>query len=257
MNRKAFMSDATALPVALVTGAAAGLGRCIAEELHAAGYRVALSDRDGEAAQRAAAELDASGATACGLALDVLQRSHFEAALDRLRNAWAVPQVLVNNAALTLTTPVMQITPQEFSHVLDVNLRGTFLGCQVLGQAMAEAGCGRIVNLASLAGQNGGTASGAHYASSKAGILTLTKIFARELASRGVTVNAVAPGPLELPSVRAAVPAERLERLVQQIPVQRLGNPRFIARLVVLLASSDADSATGAAWDVNGGIFMR
>jgi 3-oxoacyl-[acyl-carrier protein] reductase len=251
------MSDTPDLPVALVTGAAAGLGLCIAEALHAAGYRVALSDRDGKAAQQAAAALDATGATACGLALDVLQRSHFEAALDRLRHTWAVPQVLVNNAALTLTTPVMQITPEEFSRVLDVNLRGTFLGCQVLGQAMADAGCGRIVNLASLAGQNGGTASGAHYASSKAGILTLTKIFARELAPRGVTVNAVAPGPLELPSVRAAVPAERLEPLIRQIPVQRLGNPRFIARLVVLLASPEADSATGAAWDVNGGIFMR
>jgi 3-oxoacyl-[acyl-carrier protein] reductase len=243
--------------VALVTGAASGLGRLIAEEAHAAGYRVALADRDVAAAREAAAALDASGQTACALELDVLHRSHFAAALDRLANAWAVPDLLVNNAALTRTTPVMDITPEEFSSVLDVNLRGTFLGCQVLGAAMAQAGRGRIVNVASLAGQNGGTASGAHYASSKAGILTLTKIFARELASRGVTVNAVAPGPLDLPSVRAAVPADRLQTLVQQIPVQRLGNPRFIARLVVLLASPDADSATGAAWDVNGGIFMR
>jgi 3-oxoacyl-[acyl-carrier protein] reductase len=244
-------------PVALVTGAAAGLGRLIAEELHAAGYRVALADRDLPAARQAATALDSFGMTACALELDVLHKSHFEAALDKLGNAWACPTLLVNNAALTLTTPVMEIPPEEFSRVIDVNLRGTFLGCQVLGKAMAEAGRGRIVNLASLAGQNGGTASGAHYASSKAGILTLTKIFARELAPRGVTVNAVAPGPLDLPSVRAAVPPERLEKLVQQIPVQRLGNPRFIARLVVLLASADAESATGAAWDVNGGIFMR
>lgn len=251
------MEHAKHEPVALVTGAAAGLGRLIAEELHADGYRVALADRDIAAARQAATALDQFGMTACALELDVLHKSHFEAALDKLGNAWGLPKVLVNNAALTLTTPLMEIQPEEFSRVVDVNLRGTFLGCQLLGKAMAEAGRGRIVNVASLAGQNGGTASGAHYASSKAGILTLTKVFARELAPRGVTVNAVAPGPLDLPSVRAAVPPERLEKLVQQIPVQRLGNPRFIARLVVLLASADADSATGAAWDVNGGIFMR
>lgn len=244
-------------PVALVTGAAAGLGRVIAAEFHAAGHRVALADRDLEGARRAAAELDPGGATACAVPLDVLEKAQFEAALAHLREGWGVPRVLVNNAALTLTTPVMRIEPEEFSRVVDVNLRGTFLGCQVVGAAMADAGGGRIVNLASLAGQNGGTASGAHYAASKAGILALTKVFARELAPRGVTVNAVAPGPLDLPSVHAAVPAERLQQIVQTIPVQRLGNPRFVARLVVLLASQDADSATGATWDANGGLFMR
>ncbi|WP_077035506.1 SDR family NAD(P)-dependent oxidoreductase [Pelomonas sp. KK5] len=237
--------------LALVTGAAAGLGQLIAAELHAEGYRVALADRDGAAVWAAA---DALGERAMAIELDVTRKADFVGVLAKLG---AAPDVLVNNAALTLTTPVMQIEPEEFSRVLDVNLRGTFLGCQVFGQAMAAAGRGRIINVASLAGQNGGTASGAHYASSKAGILTLTKIFARELAARGVTVNAVAPGPLDLPSVRAAVPAERLEQLVKNIPVQKLGNPRFIARLVALLASEDADSATGAAWDVNGGIFMR
>jgi len=244
-------------PVALVTGAAAGLGQIIAAELHANGYRVVLSDRDGEAAQAAAAALDPHGQTALGLALDVSHKRDFEAALASTRAHWGQPSVLVNNAALTLTTPLMSISPEEFEQVLRINLRGTFLGCQVFGAAMAEAGHGRIINLASLAGQNGGTASGAHYASSKAGILTLTKIFARELAARGVTVNAVAPGPMELPSVRAAVPPERLEPLIKAIPVQRLGNPQFVARMVLLLASAEADFATGAAWDFNGGIFMR
>jgi 3-oxoacyl-[acyl-carrier protein] reductase len=165
--------------------------------------------------------------------------------------------VVVNNAAITPTTPVMQITPEEFDKVLAINLRGTFLGCQVFGAAMGAAGYGRLINVASLAGQNGGTASGAHYAASKGAILTLTKIFARELAASGVTVNAIAPGPMELPSVRAAVPPERLEKLIEMIPVKRLGNPEFVASLVVQLASAEADFATGAAWDVNGGIFMR
>ncbi len=242
---------------ALVTGAANGLGLHIARALHAAGYRVALTDRDQAAAEQAAFRIDASGETACGLGLDVASKAAFEAASDAVQARWGALQVAVHNAAVTLTTPVMEITPEEFDAVVQVNLRGTFLGCQVFGARMAAQGYGRIINIASLAGQNGGTASGAHYASSKAGILTLTKIFARELAARGVTVNALAPGPLDLPSVRAAVPAERLATLVAAIPVQRLGNPRFIASQVVQLASPEADSCTGAAWDVNGGIFMR
>ena len=243
--------------VALVTGAAQGLGNIIARRLHAAGYKLVLTDQTEDMARTAAAQLDASGETVLPLALDVLQKSAFEAALAAARERWGGLHVAVNNAAITPTTPVMQITPEEFDQVLAINLRGTFLGCQVFGAAMGEAGYGRLINVASLAGQNGGTASGAHYAASKGGILTLTKIFARELAAAGVTVNAIAPGPMELPSVRAAVPPERLEKLIEMIPVKRLGNPEFVASLVVQLASAEADFATGAAWDVNGGIFMR
>ena len=243
--------------VALVTGAAQGLGNIIARRLHGAGYKLVLTDRTEDMARAAAAQLDASGDTVLPLALDVMQKAAFEAALAAVRERWGGLHVAVNNAAITPTTPVMQITPEEFDTVLAINLRGTFLGCQVFGAAMGAAGYGRLINVASLAGQNGGTASGAHYAASKGAILTLTKIFARELAASGVTVNAIAPGPMELPSVRAAVPPERLEKLIEMIPVKRLGNPEFVANLVVQLASVEADFATGAAWDVNGGIFMR
>jgi len=243
--------------VALVTGAAQGLGNIIARRLHAAGYKLVLTDRTEDMARTAAAQLDASGDTVLPLALDVMQKAAFEAALAAVRERWGGLHVAVNNAAITPTTPVMQITPEEFDTVLAINLRGTFLGCQVFGAAMGQAGYGRLINVASLAGQNGGTASGAHYAASKGGILTLTKIFARELAASGVTVNAIAPGPMELPSVRAAVPPDRLEKLIEMIPVKRLGNPEFVASLVLQLASAEADFATGAAWDVNGGIFMR
>jgi len=243
--------------VALVTGAAQGLGNIIARRLHGAGYKLVLTDRTEDMARTAAAQLDASGDTVLPLALDVMQKAAFEAALAAVRERWGGLHVAVNNAAITPTTPVMQITPEEFDTVLAINLRGTFLGCQVFGAAMGAAGYGRLINVASLAGQNGGTASGAHYAASKGAILTLTKIFARELAASGVTVNAIAPGPMELPSVRAAVPPERLEKLIEMIPVKRLGNPEFVANLVVQLASVEADFATGAAWDVNGGIFMR
>ncbi|NML28336.1 SDR family NAD(P)-dependent oxidoreductase [Zoogloea dura] len=243
--------------VALVTGAAQGLGNIIARRLHAAGYKLVLTDVSEDMARAAAGQLDASGDTVLPLALDVMQKAAFEAALAAVQQRWGGLHVVVNNAAITPTTPVMQITPEEFDKVLAINLRGTFLGCQVFGAAMGQAGYGRLINVASLAGQNGGTASGAHYAASKGGILTLTKIFARELAASGVTVNAIAPGPMELPSVRAAVPPERLEKLIEMIPVKRLGNPEFVASLVVQLASVEADFATGAAWDVNGGIFMR
>lgn len=244
--------------IAVVTGAAQGLGLHIARALAEAGHRVVLADRNIEAATAAATTLDPTGERAVALALDVRHKADFEAALAEVQQRWGTVAVLVNNAAVTPTTPVMQITPDEFEDVVRINLRGTFLGCQVFGAAMASAGHGRIINIASLAAQNGGTASGAHYAASKAGILTLTKIFARELASKGVTVNAVAPGPLDLPSVRAAVPPERLNQIIDQmIPVKQLGDPDFIAAAVVLLASPQASSATGTCWDVNGGIFMR
>ena len=244
-------------PVALITGAAQGLGQVIAEHLHGAGYCVAIGDVAVEKAAAAAAALDQTGDTAIAVKLDVLYKADFEDAIATVAAKWGGLQVMVNNAAITPTTPVMQITPEAFDQTLSVNLRGTFLGCQVAGAYLAKAGYGRIINLASLAGQNGGTASGAHYAASKGAILTLTKIFARELAASNVTVNAIAPGPMELPSVRASVPPERLEQLIQMIPVKRLGNPRFVADIVVQMASPQADFVTGAAWDINGGIFMR
>jgi len=243
--------------VAIVTGAAQGLGRHIAEALHRTGYRVAVSDVRFDAVAEVAHTLDATGETALALALDVASKADFEAGLAAVLAKWGALHVAVNNAAMTPTTPVMQITPEEFDRVVSVNLRGTFLGCQVFGAHLAKAGYGRVINLASLAGQNGGTASGAHYAASKGAILTLTKIFARELGPAGVTVNAVAPGPMDMPSVRALVPADRLEKIIETIPVKSLGDPAFVADTVVHLASPAAGFVTGAAWDLNGGLFMR
>jgi len=243
--------------VALVTGAGNGLGQHFAARLLAAGYTVALTDRDLAAASAAARALDPTGEHTLALRLDVAIKADFQAALAQVLERFGALHVAVNNAAVTKTTPLMQISPEEFDAVVGVNLRSVFLGCQVLGAHMAEAGYGRIVNMASLAGQNGGTATGAHYAASKGAIVTLTKIFAKELASRGVTVNAIAPGPIDSPMVRAAVPPERLEGLVANIPVQRLGDADFLGDLIVQLARPDAYFTTGATWDVNGGLFMR
>ncbi|MDH4608793.1 SDR family NAD(P)-dependent oxidoreductase [Pseudomonas sp. BN102] len=243
--------------IALVTGASQGLGNEIARALHAAGYAVVITDLSLEQAEVAARDLDPSGERVQALKLDVGQKADFEAALDAVVARWGALHVVVNNAAMTLTTPLMQISPEEFDRVISVNQRGTFVGCQVFGAYLAGRGYGRIINMASLAGQNGGTATGAHYAASKGAIVTLTKIFARELAANGVTVNAIAPGPIESLAVRAAVPPERLEKLIEAIPVKRLGSAAFLGNLVVQLASEDAYFTTGATWDVNGGIYMR
>jgi 3-oxoacyl-[acyl-carrier protein] reductase len=243
--------------IALVTGAAQGLGLAIASRLFAAGYAVVISDLSLERAQAAADRLDPSGERSLALKLDVASKADFEAALAASLDRFGALHVVVNNAAMTMTTPVMQISPEEFDRVLSLNTRSVFVGCQVFGAHMAAAGYGRIVNMASLAGQNGGTATGAHYAASKGAIVTLTKIFAKELAAGGVTVNAIAPGPIESPAVRAAVPAERMEGLLANIPVKRLGDADFLGDLVVQLARPEAYFTTGATWDVNGGLFMR
>ncbi|MFF1568071.1 SDR family NAD(P)-dependent oxidoreductase [Streptomyces sp. NPDC058293] len=243
--------------VALVTGAAGGLGGCVAARLYDRGYRVALTDLDGAAAAEAAEQLDPTGGNAVGLALDVRDKGAFARVRDELAARWGAVHVLVNNAGHSKVELLMDISPESFSSVVGTNLHGTFFGCQVFGRYFAERGYGRIVNIGSLAGQNGGTATGAHYAAAKGGVATLTKVFARELAARGVTVNAVSPGPQDLPVVHRTVDPDKLAQTLAMIPVGRLGRPQFIADMVVLLAAEHADSVTGACWDANGGLFMR
>lgn len=243
--------------VALVTGGAQGLGASLVRALHAAGARVAIGDIDLAGAEALAAEIEPAGERITAIPLDVREKASFQRALSALLERWGSVEILVNNAALTAARPVLDITPEEFDSVISVNLRGTFLGSQVFGGFFKQSGYGRIVNLASLAGQNGGTATGAHYAASKGAIITLTKVFARDLAPFGVTANAIAPGPLDTPLVHRTVPAERLPQLLAGIPVGQLGDPAFVGALVVLLTSRSASSLTGATIDVNGGLYMR
>ena len=243
--------------VALVTGGAQGLGASLVRALHTAGARVAIGDIDLAGAEALAAEIEPAGERIMALPLDVREKASFQQALSTLLERWGSVEILVNNAALTAARPVLDITPEEFDAVISVNLRGTFLASQVFGGFFKQSGYGRIVNLASLAGQNGGTATGAHYAASKGAIITLTKVFARDLAPFGVTANAIAPGPLDTPMVHRTVPAERLPQLLAGIPVGQLGDPAFVGALVVLLTSRSASSLTGATIDVNGGLYMR
>jgi 3-oxoacyl-[acyl-carrier protein] reductase len=243
--------------IALVTGAARGLGAVLARRFHEAGYKVGLADIAIEPAQALAHELSGDGSSACAIRLDVTRKADFEAARDTLLERWGAVDALVNNAGASKVVPVMDITAEQFDQVINVNLRSVLFGCQVFGQYFAQRGVGRIVNIASLAGQNGGSATGAHYAAAKGGVLTLTKVFARDLTARGVTVNAISPGPLDLPIVHESVPADKLAKVIEAIPVGKLGAASYVADVAVMLASGDAYFANGACWDVNGGLYMR
>ncbi|CAH2776317.1 MAG: Oxidoreductase, short-chain dehydrogenase/reductase family [uncultured Caballeronia sp.] len=243
--------------VVLVTGAARGLGAVIAQRFHASGYRVAIGDITFNAAQELASELSADHSTAFALNLDVTSKDDFSAARDAILDKWQRIDALVNNAGTSKVVPVMDITAEQFDHVIQVNLRSVLFGCQVFGQHFADASAGRIVNIASLAGQNGGSATGAHYAASKGGVITLTKVFARDLASRGVTVNAISPGPMDLPIVHESVPANKLSAVIASIPGGRLGSAEYVADVAVMLAAKNAYFANRACWHVNGGLFMR
>lgn len=243
--------------VALITGGAHGLGAAISSALHGAGFRIGIGDLDRNGAEALAHALDRSGATAVAIALDVREPESFAAARSALLQRWGSLEALVNNAAATAAKPVLDITAEEFDAVMAVNVRGTFIGSQEFAREFKVRGYGRIVNVASLAGQNGGTATGAHYAASKGAILTLTKVFARDLAAYGITVNAVAPGPLDTPMVHRTVRADRMAQLISAIPVGALGDPGFVAAMVARLCARDAGFVNGATWDINGGLYMR
>ncbi|MFD8812439.1 SDR family oxidoreductase [Streptomyces sp. NPDC059627] len=250
-------ADSGAAPrVALVTGAGRGIGAAVAGRLHRLGLRVALLDRDEDAVTALAAELDPGRGTALALAADVSDTAALEDAVRTVSGVWHAPDVLVNNAARTVPGSVWDIGLDEWDAVLATNLRSVFALTRLCAPAMRERGWGRVVNLASLAGQQGGTLAGAHYSASKAGVLVLTKVFARELAPYGVTVNAVAPAAVETPVV-AELGAAAVSGMAAGIPVGRLGRPAEVAALVAHLAGEEAGYVTGATFDINGGTHMR
>ncbi|WP_210484013.1 SDR family NAD(P)-dependent oxidoreductase [Microvirga antarctica] len=241
--------------MALVTGAAQGLGLAIARSFLEAGATVALTDVN-EQVSAVARELDPTGKRASGYVLDVRSESAWTAVYDKVGAALGPIDILVNNAAMTISKSVWDIPADEWDDVMAVNLRGVFFGCRVAGRHMRERGKGRIINLSSLAGQRGGVVAGAHYSASKAGIIVLTKCFAQELAGKGVTVNAIAPAAIEGPMTKE-MPAEKVQGLAKTIPVGRLGSDTEVGAAAVYLAADDAGFVTGATLDVNGGVFMR
>ncbi len=246
---------------AFVTGAAQGLGLSIAQALAEAGARVVLADLD-ERADAPAAAMRAAGHDALALPLDVRDETAFKAAFAEAVRKYGAVDIMVNNAARTPMQSVWDIDATDWDDVLAVNLRGAFFGCRIAGLHLRQrahessTGTGRIINIASIAGQQASAATGAHYAASKAGVLALTRSFAQVLAPTGATVNAIAPAAVESPALEG-IDAPARAALKASIPLGRFGEGREVGAAVVYLASDAAAFTTGAVIDVNGGRLMR
>jgi len=241
--------------VALVTGSARGIGKTIVERFAAEGAVVVLSDVTNEAA---AAETLAAivGAGGKGMVemFDVGDAAQVDAAVQRILAEQGRIDILVNNAGITRDNLLMRLSEEDFDAVLRTNLKGTFLLTKAVSRHMMKQRSGRIVNLSSVVGQMG-NAGQSNYSAAKAGIIGFTKSMARELASRGVTVNAIAPGFIMTP-MTAALPENVRKGFLDQIPMGKFGTPEDVAELTVYLASDGASYVTGQVIGINGGLYM-
>ncbi|HEU4456078.1 MAG TPA: 3-oxoacyl-ACP reductase FabG [Longimicrobium sp.] len=238
--------------VALVTGGSRGIGLAIAEELAGAGARVAVVARDEARAQAAAAGLPGEGHR--GYGCDVASSEACNELVKRVEAEMGGVDVLVNNAGVTRDNLLMRIKDEDWDAVLDTNLRGAFNLMRAVSRGMMKKRSGRIVNVSSVVGITG-NAGQANYAASKAGLIGMTKSVAKELASRGVLVNAVAPGYI-VTDMTADLPAAAREALTSQIALGRLGEPKDIAPVVRFLAGPGASYVTGLVLVVDGGMVM-
>lgn len=246
--------------VALITGAAGGIGGAIADAFAAAGADLCLADRADTAAIVAA--VVRHGRRALDVTLDVTRRAEIDAAVQHTVDAFGRLDVLVNVAGVVSTGPAATLAETEWDRVLDINLKGTFLCCQAVIPTMRRRRWGRIINMGSVIGKNGGNprpwidpaeqqrASNAAYGAAKAGVHALTAFLARELASDGITVNAIAPGP-----IASAMTREFPATLRALIPVGRMGQPQDVADAALFLAGEAAAFVTGEVLDVNGGMW--
>ena len=240
--------------IALVTGASQGIGRACALELARAGATVALAARNESRLADVAAEIIAAGGQAAAFALDVASEESIKTGAKAVIELFGKVEILVNNAGITRDGLMMRMKRADWDEVLGTNLTGAFLLTQALLPAMLRNRWGRIVNITSVVGRTG-QAGQVNYASSKAGLIGLTRSLAREVASRSITVNAVAPGYIETP-MTAVLDEKQREAMMAQIPLGRPGTDTEIAQSVVFLASDGAAYITGHVLDVNGGMFM-
>jgi 3-oxoacyl-[acyl-carrier protein] reductase len=240
--------------IALVTGAAQGIGRAIALELTKAGATVAVADINEVKLALVAKEIEAIGGTAATFRLDVSSEESIHAGAKAVLDRFGKVEILVNNAGITRDALMMAMKRSDWDLVLAINLTGPFLLTQALLRPMIKNRWGRIVNMASVVGR-AGQAGQVNYSASKAGLIGLTKSLAREVASRGITVNAVAPGFIETP-MTAVLDEKQTSTMLAQIPLGRRGTDQDIARAVKFLASEEASYITGHVLDVNGGMFM-
>jgi 3-oxoacyl-[acyl-carrier protein] reductase len=240
--------------IALVTGASQGIGRACALELAKAGATVALAARNTDKLDAVAAEIAAAGGIAKAFALDVSSEDSIKTAAKAVLAEFGTVHILVNNAGITKDGLALRMKLADFDDVLRTNLTGAFLLTQAVISSMMKARWGRVINITSVVGETG-AAGQANYAASKAGMIGLTKSLAREFASRGITVNAVAPGFIQTAMTDELTDAQKAA-ILAQIPLARYGNDSDIAASVGFLASDAAGYITGHTLDVNGGMYM-
>jgi len=239
---------------AIITGAARGIGKAIAQRLATEGMNIVISDIMHEEALKTAAEIEKSGVRALAVRTDVSSAKDAEELIKLTMNAFGSVDILVNNAGVTRDNLSIRMAENDWDLVLDINLKGTFLCSQVAAKEMMKKRFGRIVNMASVSGILG-TAGQANYASSKAGVIALTKSMARELGGRNITINAVAPGFI-LTEMTEKLPDNVKEAYIAQIALKRAGTPEDVAAAVHFLVSPAANYITGTIINVSGGLLI-
>lgn len=238
--------------VAVITGGSRGIGRAIAMRLSAEGAKVAICGRNLEAAEEVVAEIEAAGATGMAVAADVSRESDAEALIQASIKCFGRLDILVNNAGITRDGLLVRMKEEDWDTVLDVNLKGAFFTTRAALRPMLRARGGRIVNISSIAGTMG-IPGQANYSAAKAGLIGFTKAVAKEVASRSITVNAVAPGFIET-EMTAVLPEDRKRIYLSQIPIGRFGDPTEVAALVSFLVSEAAGYITGQVITIDGGL---
>jgi 3-oxoacyl-[acyl-carrier protein] reductase len=239
---------------ALVTGASRGIGRACALALSEAGARVALAARNREKLEEVAAEIRTAGRECCTVEVDLASEGSIRDGFAKTAKEFGAIEILVNNAGITRDGLAVRMKRHDWDAVLETNLTGTFLCIQQVLPAMMKARWGRIINITSVVGQ-AGNAGQVNYAASKAGLIGVTRTLAQEMGSRGITVNAVAPGFVET-DMTGVLTEEVRDKMLANIPLRRIGRPCDIAGAVRFLASDEAAYITGHVLDVNGGMYM-
>ncbi len=240
--------------VALVTGGAQGIGRTIAEELTRAGAHVVLGDVNLEGAQATAEAINKSGGSASAVKIDVSNAAEVREVFDFIMKDKKPVDIVVNNAGITRDGLMVRMKESDWDLVLNINLKGSFLCSQQAAKQMMKQKSGAIVNISSIVGVMGNFGQ-ANYSASKAGVIGLTKTLAREVASRGIRVNAIAPGFIDTEMTRV-LDEEVRQKLIEQIPLARLGLPEDVARCVNFLVSDKSSYITGQVINLNGGMLM-